>query len=176
LAIEQLEAVRDMLDQMEPLYYSKRRSTELLNVGDVIRGMKILYTNTMKDLNLDLEIIDDQELIVKINKGHLMQVFNNLFDNSFFWLNQRPTNERPRIVIKILGKSKTAIFADNGPGVDEKIRYRIFEPFVSSKPDGRGLGLFIVQDILQTYKGDITLLDENKLLLGANFKITFPGD
>ncbi len=176
LAIGQLEALQDMLDQMEPLYYAKRRATESLNVADVIRGMIILYSNTIKDLDLDLQIMEEQPLTVRMNKGHMMQVFDNLFDNAFFWLTQRPTDEQPRIVIRVIGKSKTVIFADNGPGVDEKIRYRLFEPFVSSKPDGRGLGLFIIEDILQNYKGDIRLMDEGKILLGANFKITFRGD
>ena len=176
LAIQQLEGIRNILDEVEPLYYSKRREVELLNVGSLVRGMLILYSNAIKNLDLKIEISDDSELTVKMNPGQLMQVFNNLFENSFYWLKYSPPESQARIYIKVNAINKTVVFADNGPGIDEKIKPRLFEPFVSSKPDGRGLGLFIVQDILQTYKGQIDLETKNKILSGANFKITFKGD
>ena len=176
LAISQLEIVRIGLQQMEPLYYSKRKYTELLNVEGIARKMQIFYSNEIKDLDVKVEIIKEEnsDLEVDMGKGHLMQVFDNLFDNSLYWLKFKPAGDHREIIIKISGKERTIIFADSGPGVKKEIEGHLFEPFVSMKPEGRGLGLYIIQDILQNYKAGIELLTEGKLLEGANFKISFP--
>jgi signal transduction histidine kinase len=175
-AISQLEIVRIGLQQMEPLYYSKRKYTEYLNVGEIARKMRNFYSNEINDLEIKVDVTGDEEseLHVDMGKGHLMQVFNNLFDNSFYWLKFKPTEEHRRIMIKISEKDRTVIFADNGLGVDKKIEDHLFEPFISTKSEGRGLGLYIIHDILQNYKAEIELLTEEKLLEGANFKISFP--
>jgi signal transduction histidine kinase len=174
-AIRQLEVIILILKQMEPLYYSKRTTTETININDLARDMEQFFSNTLTNLHIKLSIVDDSPLMVEANRGHLMQVFNNLFDNSFYWLKYRPREKQPKITIKISGKDRSFIFADNGPGVDKNIENHLFKPFVSTKPDGRGLGLYIVQDILQNYNGSIDLCDE-KILCGANFKISFSED
>jgi C4-dicarboxylate-specific signal transduction histidine kinase len=87
-------------------------------------------------------------------------------------LKYKPREKQPKITIKISGKDRSFIFADNGPGIDKNIENHLFKPFVSTKPDGRGLGLYIIQDILQNYNASIDLYDE-KILCGANFRISF---
>lgn len=171
----QIDVIIDHIRQMEPLYYSKKGYTEKLEVADIARDMEKFYSDTILTLGIKIETIQDSKLFVEMNKGHLLQIFNNLFDNSFFWLEHAPPKGQPRIIIKISGKNeKTIIFADNGPGVESYVADHIFSPFVSTKKDGRGLGLYIVQDILQNYRAEIELLTEEKILEGANFKITFP--
>ena len=136
--------------------------------------MESFYTNTIDDLDIKVNVIDEPKLYVEMNKGHLMQIFNNLFDNAMYWLKYKPSKDRREIAIKVSGKDRTIIFADNGPGVDEKVKYHLFEPFISTKSDGRGLGLYIIQDLLQNYKAEIELVIDGKLLEGANFRISFP--
>jgi len=173
-AISQLEIVRTGLQQMEPLYYSKRKDSELLNVAEIAQKIEDFHSNRIRDLDAQVSIIrEEPELCVDMGKGHLMQVFDNLFDNSLYWLKFKLNEDRRKITVKISGKDRTIVFSDNGPGVDRKIEEHLFEPFVSTKPEGRGLGLYIIQDILENYKAEIELLTENKLLEGANFKITF---
>jgi hypothetical protein len=172
-AIAQLQIVRTGFQQMEPLYYSKRRYTEELNVAGIAEKTKYFYSNDIKDLGVEVTIIEDEELLIDMGKGHLMQIFDNLLDNSLYWLKFQPAKDGRKIIIKISGKEKTIIFADNGPGVPDHVKPHLFNPFVSTKPDGRGLGLYIIQDILQNYKSEIELLTTKKLLKGANFKISF---
>jgi len=169
----QLGIIRDYVKRMEPLYYSKGRYTEKLDVAEMAKSMKDFYKNTCWDLKIDVDVVEDSRLVVDINKGHIMQVFNNLFDNSFFWLEHKPPSGKSRIVIKVSGKGASLVFADNGPGVEDYVKPHIFDPFVTTKPGGRGLGLFIVEDILSYYNAEIELLNEGKILDGANFKITF---
>lgn len=176
LAITNLEGGKEIIKQLEPLYYYKRKEIENLNVADSIKNMEIMYSTTIEELGLDIEIAGDLDLEIIMGRGHLIQVFDNLFDNSFFWLKYKPSEDKPKILIKISSKDKTVIFADNGPGINEQIMPHLFEPFVTTKPEGRGLGLFIIREILQQYKAEIDILTEGQILKGANFRIKFVKD
>ena len=70
---------------------------------------------------------------------------------------------------------RTIIIAVNGCGVREDVAPFIFEEFVSMKADGRGLGLYIVKELLYRMNSEIYLLNNSndKILSGANFIIKF---
>lgn len=175
LVSDQLEIIINHIRQMEPLYYSRRSATEKINVKELAEDMKKFYSGTINDLEIIVDVQEKSKFVVEMNRGHLLQIFNNLFDNAFFWLEYSPSSKKSQITIEINGDKREIIFADNGPGVDKSVEDGIFDAFVSTKPDGRGLGLFIIDDILQNYKAEIELitLPEEKILDGANFKITF---
>ncbi|TNE92377.1 MAG: hypothetical protein EP330_01615 [Deltaproteobacteria bacterium] len=63
---------------------------------------------------------------------------------------------------------------DDGPGVDPKVRDRIFEPFVTTKTQGTGLGLAISRKAAQAMDGDLVLADEPRGGSGACFRLTLP--
>ena len=67
----------------------------------------------------------------------------------------------------------TIIIADNGNGIREDIVPMIFNEFVSMKSDGRGLGLYIVRELLFRINAEIFVLEneKDKILPGANFII-----
>jgi C4-dicarboxylate-specific signal transduction histidine kinase len=64
------------------------------------------------------------------------------------------------------------IISDNGPGVKEGTEESIFEPYFSTKPDGIGLGLAIVGEIMADYDGELSLVKDNQYE-GATFKLLF---
>jgi PAS domain S-box-containing protein len=62
--------------------------------------------------------------------------------------------------------------SDNGPGIPEEMKSRLFDPFFTSKPKGTGLGLTSTQNIIINHKGGIHV--ESELGQGTTFSITFP--
>jgi len=70
--------------------------------------------------------------------------------------------------------SITIAVADNGPGIAESIRERLFHPFVSyGKENGTGLGLAVVQKIVQDHGGEIIV---DRTMQGTTvFRIVLPG-
>src|SRR6184192_2262213 len=82
---------------------------------------------------------------------------------------------RTRIVITTRkaddGRAEVSI-ADDGPGVPEKDRERIFQRFVTTRPGGNGLGLSTSREIAQAHGGTLTLLETNS---GATFAVRLPG-
>jgi signal transduction histidine kinase len=62
--------------------------------------------------------------------------------------------------------------SDNGPGIDPAMRERVFRPFVTTKPQGTGLGLALVQKIVVTHNGRIAIGDSPSG--GASFQVQLP--
>ena len=96
----------------------------------------------------------------------------NLIQNSIYWL--ETVNHERKIFVDVERNidSLSIIFSDNGPGIKEGTELSVFDPYFSTKPDGIGLGLTIVGELVSEYNGDFYLLN-NGPLDGANFKITF---
>ena len=61
---------------------------------------------------------------------------------------------------------------DNGIGISEENKIKIFEPKFTTKSSGMGLGLAMVKNIVETYKGNITFTSQ--LGIGTTFTVTFP--
>ncbi len=82
----------------------------------------------------------------------------------------------PRIVVSgdadVARRTVRVTVADNGPGVDPKSREQVFQPFVTTKRDGTGLGLALVQKIVVVHNGRITIGDAPGG--GASFQVTLP--
>jgi signal transduction histidine kinase len=75
------------------------------------------------------------------------------------------------------GRRRTAILIDdNGPGVSSDDRARIFDPYVTSKPQGTGLGLAIVRKILLDHGGDVMVTSSPSPLGGARFVVELPNE
>ena len=97
----------------------------------------------------------------------------NLIQNSIYWL-ENVECER-KIIIQIERSNSheiSVIFSDSGPGIKEGTEDNIFEPYFSTKPDGIGLGLSIVGELVSEYNGEFMLV-KNGLLNGVTFKIIF---
>ncbi len=64
--------------------------------------------------------------------------------------------------------------ADNGPGVPDRVRARLFQPFSGSgRPDGAGLGLAIARELAQAHGGDVVLVETGPM--GTTFEVRLPG-
>jgi len=96
----------------------------------------------------EIEVIKEYGKIPKVEcyAGQLNQVFMNIINNAMDALeeNQHKTTSSPtiRIQTQLVADNKLAItIADNGPGMTEKVKKHIFDPFFSTKPVGSGTGL-----------------------------------
>ncbi|MBD3427128.1 MAG: PAS domain S-box protein [Candidatus Omnitrophica bacterium] len=111
---------------------------------------------------------------VQADPQQITQVFTNLLNNAF----ESVPDKKGRITVKgetceLEGEDAVCVnIRDNGPGVPEKNRERIFEPFFSTRSKGTGLGLAVSAEIVGLHKGRITL--GKKRGKGASFTVTLP--
>jgi signal transduction histidine kinase/FixJ family two-component response regulator len=101
--------------------------------------------------------------------SQLEQVFLNLVLNSF---DAMPGGGELRISARPVRDTAEILFQDTGPGVPAEMRTRIFEPFVSSKQGGTGLGLSVSYGIISAHGGSLDLLPDRGP--GACFRVVLP--
>ncbi|MEO8794851.1 MAG: HAMP domain-containing sensor histidine kinase [Daejeonella sp.] len=108
---------------------------------------------------------------VKGDKDQLLRVFNNLIKNS---IEARPEVRKGVIKIKLYNTAKNAFLEiqDNGSGIPEGLRSRIFTPNFTTKSSGTGLGLAFVKQALVNMGGNISYKTEQDI--GTTFYINIP--
>jgi two-component system OmpR family sensor kinase len=141
-------------------------------VEEALAAFEVLRMGAPVDLHLDLE----PGLEVTGDLPTLVQVLGNLLGNAWKYA---PLENR-KIEIMARGDRRHVMLdvADNGPGVPEEERRRIFDEFergraaTASRAGGHGLGLAIVRAIVRVHGGHVDLIDTNGG--GARFRVTLP--
>jgi len=116
---------------------------------------------------------EEEEIIAKFDRTQLIRVITNLVKNSVQAIEQKRTKE-PRIEVRVASEESSVSISvkDNGIGVSEGNKDKIFEPKFTTKSSGMGLGLAMVKNIVETYGGKIVL--DSSLENGTTFKVSFP--
>lgn len=171
---DNLEMVYDDMQMIQPLFKIQRKSIKDISIKESIAKVVRYFRNDIDNkiaTNID-EIFND--LNIKTNAGLILQILINLIDNAIYWLNQSGIPNK-QLFFDINPIERTLIIADNGNGIREDISPLIFQEFFTMKSNGRGLGLYIVNELLSRINAEIYVLDnpKDKILPGANFIIKF---
>ncbi|WP_456274401.1 two-component system sensor histidine kinase NtrB [Bacillus sp. AK031] len=102
------------------------------------------------------------------NKEEFLQVFINLFSNSF---QAKPDSLEISINIEKIGPVIKISFQDNGPGIKPSMLPHVFDPFFTTKDEGTGLGLSVSKKIMENHGGDLTVESNEN---GTVFTMTLP--
>lgn len=142
----------------EVLKYSRGQlpeaTVEKEPVAVVVERVAKLLENHRRKKAIELEILDLAAGKTFFVEGHkLAQVFLNIILNAIDVL---PNQGRITVHLAAGPDWFTVAIRDNGPGIPEGERQRIFDPFYSGKAGGTGLGLSISQKIVERYGGRIT--------------------
>jgi len=118
----------------------------------------------------------ERGLTVDADPDQLLRALINLVRNSQQALLARAPNDPERDQIRIIGRREGAVVvlqvADTGPGLPERARTHLFEPFQGGvRRGGTGLGLVIAAELVRAHGGEIRLLEGT---LGATFRIVIP--
>jgi len=149
---------------------AKRRKFETFPIKEYLST--ILSDNPIfhyKGHDYEYKIIGEEFQIRGI-KANIKIIMENIILNSLYWL-EYFNIENPAIIFELPTNVKKLIIYDNGRGIDENISNKIFEPFISNKPEneGRGMGLYIVLQLLKDF-GAIIFLDDSLNKYGNKYK------
>lgn len=152
--------------------YAKRDGRVIGNISllDVIEGVDLLMGEKLRAVGIEYSIIYDidKNIEIKGEKVGMEQILVNLLQNA---LEALETNISPKIELRISAVDKYIAITvdDNGVGIQEEIRSEIFNPFITDKNKGLGIGLGIARDIAAEYGG--TLVESTSVLGGAAFTL-----
>lgn len=159
------------------LSYAEDDSTfEFFGVKDAITELfedRYRYLFEEENIKTEYSVEDDFEL--SYNKKAFQDMFGNLIDNSVKAL-RNYQDKRIKCSVFRENDNLVMLFSDNGPGIPDESRDRIFDVFYTTTADlgGAGLGLYIVRTRLNSIKGTITLEPNEFKPTGATFKIIIP--
>lgn len=141
---------------------------------EVVRNVARLARPELTRQKIKLEIRSDHEpLLLNADPGQLQQVLLNLVRNSAEAV--EAISDGPRLVAITCGRQGDHVHIaveDNGCGVGQADRQKLFDPFYSTKKNGMGMGLAICRSIVRHHKGSLAY--SPRAPQGSNFSIVLP--
>jgi len=143
-------------DELRAFSRKTRSQAVAVGVEAAIDGALLLVGPRLRERGVDLiRTQGSPDLMVKAERNRLEQVVLNLLQNAIEAV-QRVKAPRITISVETQGQTVVVRIADNGPGLSDAVRDRLFTPFTTDKPDGMGLGLVISRDIVAGFGGELS--------------------
>lgn len=174
-----ITSLRRQLAHLEPSLRYTRERRERIPLENFLTQTADYYRARIGSASIDVCVTKLDDFAVRTNPGKLVQVFDNLALNSEYWVKEDLRTgrlEKGEVVFEI-AKPFVRVW-DNGRGIDPAVEASLFEPFVTTKGRGlgRGLGLFVVRQFLDSEGCSISLLqDKNRDNRRFKFEIDFSG-
>lgn len=150
------------------------------NIEFTINRITRNFVKDLKKQKIDIEVSGFKGQFFIMPKGVMLHVFYNLIANSIYWIDYRKKkakldnkyNSNAKDYIKIiLSKDNTIEISDSGTGVLPNMEHVLFEALQSGKEanEGRGMGLYIIKKMLNSFDADISL-DKERNAYGNRYK------
>ena len=175
-----LEVISDEVDRLTTivhdfLSFTRLRSLEFVefNINELVTDIIVLLHHSKKfPKNMKLIYLEpDQPVMVFADKNQIKQVLLNLGLNA---LQAMPKGGELEFQIETDKKNKFVItkVKDNGCGISDEVRGKMFNSFYTTKQTGSGIGLYVSQSIIKSHKGKINV--ESEVGKGTTFSFSLP--
>jgi two-component system nitrogen regulation sensor histidine kinase GlnL len=181
---EETDRIVDLIDRVEIFGDDRPIDRDPINIHVVLDRVKLLAKNGIARNIAFSEDYDPSLPPVSGNRDQLIQVFLNLVKNAAEALERTPKPEirlstafRPGIRISVQGVSERIslpleiIVEDNGPGIPPELLPILFDPFVTTKSNGSGLGLALVAKVVGDHGG---VIDSDSRPGRTRFRVLLP--
>ncbi len=164
IVTEEVENLRSLVQEFANFARMPSLSLSLSDLNECVHNVVRLYPDARIHLNLE-----ENQPEIELDAEQMRRVLINLIENGL-----DASDKNGQIEIRTRTSDDTAILSviDSGPGVPLKDRVRIFQPYVSTKESGMGLGLAVVHNIIEDHGGHISVTDAPEG--GAQFDLQLP--
>jgi len=165
---EQIDSLSDIATAFS--HFGKLPESTMLKIciNDVLSSVVTLYRNEEYEISLHLP---DKAMYVYADESQLLRVFNNLLKNAQQAFVPERRGQLNVSLIEIKDKARVVI-SDNGCGMSDEQKKKIFQPNFTTKTSGSGLGLAMVKNIVDGFNGRIWF--ESVENVGTTFSVEFP--
>ncbi len=164
--IQQIDTMSSIASAFSNFAEMPAQQNETLNVINIVKLALDIFNEDYIHF-----MADETEIIAKLDRTQLIRVVTNLVKNA---IQAVPEVSSPRILVSVSteGEDVKISVADNGIGIPDGFKDKIFEPKFTTKSSGMGLGLGMVKNIVETYKGTISFTSQPGK--GTVFTVKFP--
>jgi two-component system, NtrC family, nitrogen regulation sensor histidine kinase NtrY len=165
--IQQIDTMSAVASAFSNFASMPAQQNETLNVVEVVELALDIF-------NEDYLIFEkeSEEIIAKIDRTQLIRIITNLVKNAIQAIPDQQENKSIVVRVEQITKMVVITVKDNGIGIKEEDKTRIFEPKFTTKNSGMGLGLSIIKNIIENYNGSITF--ETQYGQGTTFTVSLP--
>lgn len=165
--IQQIDTMTAVASAFSNFASMPAQQNETLNVVEVVE----LSLDIFNEEFLVFES-EENEIISKMDRTQLIRIITNLVKNATQAIPEEQEEKSILVTVKRKLDSVEIAVKDNGIGIQLNDIDRVFEPKFTTKTSGMGLGLGIIRNIIENYKGTITF--ETTYGEGTTFKVTLP--
>lgn len=165
--IQQIDTMNAVASAFSNFASMPAQQNETLNVVEVVE----LALDIFNEEQVVFES-ESPEIISKIDRTQLIRIITNLVKNAIQSIPEQQENKMVFIAVKKDLNNVLIIVEDNGIGIKPEDIGRIFEPKFTTKNSGMGLGLGIIKNIIENYKGTITF--DTEYGKGTRFTVSLP--
>lgn len=165
--IQQIDTMNAVASAFSNFASMPAQQNETLNVVEVVELAMDIFNEEYIVFEKDAP-----EIISKIDRTQLIRIITNLVKNAIQSIPEQHENKAISVKVKKVSDNVLIIVKDNGIGIQPKDINRIFEPKFTTKSSGMGLGLGIIKNIIENYKGTITF--DTEFGKGTTFTVSLP--
>lgn len=165
--IQQIDTMTSVASAFSNFASMPAQQNETLNVVSVVEITLDIFNEDyihFKSIETEIESVMD--------RTQLIRIITNLVKNAIQAIPKNKENKEVLVSVEKNHKNVLITVSDNGVGIESKNIERIFEPKFTTKNSGMGLGLGIIKNIIENYKGTITF--ETQIGLGTTFTVSLP--
>lgn len=165
--IQQIDTMSSVASAFSNFASMPAQQNETLNVVSVVEMALDIFNEECIVFESD-----EKEIISKMDRTQLIRIITNLVKNA---IQSFPENQSDKLIVVSVKKEADLVqimVKDNGAGIEAQNISRIFEPKFTTKNSGMGLGLGIIKNIIENYKGTITF--ESEFGKGTIFMVSLP--
>jgi len=151
--IHQIETLSNIATEFSTFARMPNEQIEKVEVNTIIKSASALY-DEYKDIEIEVDLDQSRNFNVMADKSRLLRMLNNLIKNAA----QAIPKDRKGLVTmssQQVGDMVLIKVTDNGDGIPEEIRGKLFQPNFTTKTKGMGLGLAMVKNIVEGFGGKI---------------------
>lgn len=165
--IQQIDTMSSIASAFSNFAKMPAQQNESLNVVEISKLAIDIFSE-----DYIVFVSEKDEIWANFDRTQLIRVITNLVKNGIQAIPDEQENKK--IVVSVLETEKDVVISisDNGTGISEANKTKIFEPKFTTKTSGMGLGLAMVKNIVETYNGSITFTTEKDK--GTAFVVNFP--
>jgi len=165
------ELVNELLDVSRIQAGKLELHTEDIALAELVREVAGRFSSSWESRGKRLVLDLDESTVARVDTSRMDQVLVNLLGNA----TKYAPDSDVRIQLARQGKGFSLRVEDNGPGIPEEIRARLFEPYArpqGSRAEGLGLGLYLCKQMVEAHGGTIEV--QTGVNAGTRFEIRIP--
>lgn len=173
--ITQVNAMKEMVNAFSQYARAPKLALKVIDLSALAEEVIYLYSDYTRGIEVNLQR-PAMPLYVNGDEIRLRQLLHNLIKNSMEACQDDKANLDGKVFVEIErldAKNLVLKVSDNGSGIDEALLDKMFEPYVSSKTKGTGLGLAVVKKIVEEHSGSIAI-HSGAHMVGTRVEVILP--